>query len=213
MKKREWGDIDFFLKGLRTDLQTGRKVRAEEFKRRLAKLGIESVVHPSFRVDTIDDVHLESLMAQSFRDESDGETGDQESGVDDGMDLKFKPVRELTEGDLLLLFERRPAMTADFSVYPKPTPMGHRPRTRIERPPGHNIARFAEFVFSKKANEEIFRQMIADMRIEHCEALKEGRAWKAWFGKLRDQICILEAVITYLLSGTVKRIVKVIKFS
>ena len=46
-------------------------------------------------------------------------------------------------------------------------------------PPGQRALSQAEFLYSKKTYQEVFVQLIIDVREEHAEALVQGRQWRA----------------------------------
>jgi hypothetical protein len=53
------------------------------------------------------------------------------------------------------------------------------------RPPGSRLISFADFLFSKKINEQVFLPLVADWRTEYFEALKQGRTIKARWISIR----------------------------
>ena len=52
-------------------------------------------------------------------------------------------------------------------------------RTRLRKPPGGNLLRIVDFLFSKRTLSLTFTPLVTDWRIEYFEALQEGRVWKA----------------------------------
>lgn len=73
-------------------------------------------------------------------------------------------------------------------------------------PPGLRADRILRFVFSKKAHESIFSQIIADMREEHAEALFANESKKAWWIVVRGHIGLILAIIAYLGATVLKKI-------
>jgi hypothetical protein len=69
------------------------------------------------------------------------------------------------------------------------------PATRIHAPPGMWLDRLAEFLFRRKTYEEVFVQLIADLRAEHACALSEGRTTRAVWLRLCYGVAFAEAVI------------------
>jgi len=58
-------------------------------------------------------------------------------------------------------------------------------RLGISRAPGSTLLSIADFLFSRKTNEEITRPIIADMQFEYNEALFAGRKYKAKYIRAR----------------------------
>lgn len=53
------------------------------------------------------------------------------------------------------------------------------PRIRLSRPPGSGLLLVAEFLYSRKAYEEVFVPTVSDLREEYAAALVAKRKWKA----------------------------------
>lgn len=60
------------------------------------------------------------------------------------------------------------------------------------------------YIFSKKANELVFSQAIADMREEHAEALQRQAFWHARWIIVRDHMNLLFSAIAYVAAYVVK---------
>jgi hypothetical protein len=56
---------------------------------------------------------------------------------------------------------------------------GAQTKPLICKPPGTRFLVFADFIYSPKTMEQIFMPLVADWRLEHFEALKQNRKWKA----------------------------------
>lgn len=67
-------------------------------------------------------------------------------------------------------------------------------RKQIHSPPGHYLMKVADFFFSQKHVDKTFKQILADMRIEHCKALQEGRPWKAWWVTVRGRLAFIKSM-------------------
>ncbi len=50
---------------------------------------------------------------------------------------------------------------------------------KVREAPGATILQIADFLFSPAAVEKVFKQLVADWRLEYCEALRGDRYWKA----------------------------------
>ena len=57
-------------------------------------------------------------------------------------------------------------------------------RREVREAPGTRILRIADFLYSPATVEKIFKQEVADWRLEYFEALKEGRNWKARWSRV-----------------------------
>jgi len=55
----------------------------------------------------------------------------------------------------------------------------------LERPPGFGLRYFAEFLCSCRTYEVVFEPPLRDMYDEYCDALREGRCWKAQWVRVR----------------------------
>jgi hypothetical protein len=49
----------------------------------------------------------------------------------------------------------------------------------VSAPPGWQLHRFAQLVFSRRTFETVLQPVLSDLQIEFCEALREGRPFKA----------------------------------
>ncbi len=81
----------------------------------------------------------------------------------------------------------------------------------IASAPGSRSMKVLKFLFSKKAFENVFAQSIVDMRDEHAEALVDEQVWKARWIVVRGHVGLWLAVVTYLASTVVKKVVDVWK--
>ncbi|MFN7923385.1 MAG: hypothetical protein U0Q16_25005 [Bryobacteraceae bacterium] len=67
------------------------------------------------------------------------------------------------------------------------------PPKRIVHPPSSWLLTFASHLCRKTTNEAI-KQMVADLRAEYFDTLKEGRRWKAEWIKLLHYVAIARAL-------------------
>jgi hypothetical protein len=55
----------------------------------------------------------------------------------------------------------------------------------ILTPPGRHLRSFAEFFFSRRTSELVLEPTLRDLLDEYCEALEQGRLWKARWVRVR----------------------------
>ena len=67
-------------------------------------------------------------------------------------------------------------------------------RRKVRNSPGSTLLRIADFLYSPVTVEKIFKQEVADWRLEYFEALQEGRHWKARWISCRHYWAIAKAV-------------------
>lgn len=77
---------------------------------------------------------------------------------------------------------------------PLPKPGG----SRITTPPGMHLRAFADAVFSPKTRCLVLEPTLRDLYDEYCEALQEGRPWKARWARARGYFSFWSAVIAQL---------------
>lgn len=65
---------------------------------------------------------------------------------------------------------------------------------RFERAPGSNYLSLAEFFYSPKAVEEIFKPIVADWRTEYFNALEQKRKWKARWISIRYHYRFIQVI-------------------
>ncbi len=70
-------------------------------------------------------------------------------------------------------------------------------RRKVRPPVGSSLRGFAEFVFSKKSNEQIYDPLLSDLHIEYCEALDENRRGKARWVRVRGYGSFLAALLVH----------------
>lgn len=70
--------------------------------------------------------------------------------------------------------------------------------TKLRSAPGTKAIWILDFVFSKKAMDEVFRQCVVDMRDEYFTALDQGRRYKGRWIVVREHIRLLNVVAQYL---------------
>lgn len=80
---------------------------------------------------------------------------------------------------------------------------------RIHTPPGSHLARFADFIFSKRVYETVFVPVLRDIFDEYCEALNRGRLWKAKWVCLRGHWSFWSAVLAQAPVSAVKLVYKI----
>jgi hypothetical protein len=78
----------------------------------------------------------------------------------------------------------------------KPLPKGS--GSRIAAPPGVHLQAFADAVFSPKTRRLVLEPTLRDLYDEYCEALKEGRPWKARWARARGYMSFWSAVVAQL---------------
>jgi hypothetical protein len=83
--------------------------------------------------------------------------------------------------------------------------------SRLSRPPGWRLRRFAEFFFSKKTFTEILEPTLSDMQKEHFEALAADRPWKARMVLVRGHWSFWSAVVAQLPISLARRVYEVWK--
>lgn len=79
-------------------------------------------------------------------------------------------------------------------------------KSKIYLPPGSSVRSVLEFIFSKKAFDGVFAQVIVDMREEHAEALAVGELRKARWIVVRGHLGIGLTVMSYLGATLGKRL-------
>lgn len=77
-----------------------------------------------------------------------------------------------------------PDIVVTQNALPEQQPAPPRRRT-VTTPPGAKLLQIAEFVVTPKKYEEVFREIIEDLRVEYNEALSSKRHWKARYVRLR----------------------------
>lgn len=88
---------------------------------------------------------------------------------------------------------------------------GRKKRSRVVVPPGYAVLHLLKFIFSKRAFDTVFSQVIIDMREEYFEALEAGKIGKARWIVLRDHLGILLTVVTYLAARVGKKVLGIWK--
>jgi hypothetical protein len=82
-------------------------------------------------------------------------------------------------------------------------------RHHIERPPATGLVTFLQFVFTKRAFESVFLNVVGDMREEYFEALNQGHHGRArWFHFLLYPTILL-TIFVWLTSQVAKKAVEV----
>ena len=82
-------------------------------------------------------------------------------------------------------------------------------RRKVRRPVGSSLRGVAEFVFSKKAFEQVYDPLISDLRFEYCEALAENRRGKARWVRGRGYVSFLAAVLVHVAGSGGHSVVRV----
>lgn len=77
---------------------------------------------------------------------------------------------------------------------------------RLVSAPGSFARSVLDFVFSKKAFDDVFSQAIIDMREEHADALANQRTWKAKWIVIRDHMGLCLTVATYVSVSVGKKV-------
>lgn len=67
-------------------------------------------------------------------------------------------------------------------------------RRKVREAPGTTLLRIADFLYSPATVEKIFKQEIADWRVEYYEAVKNNQTWKARWISCRHYWAIAKAV-------------------
>lgn len=80
----------------------------------------------------------------------------------------------------------------------------------ILRPPGSRLRSLADFFLSKKTMKRVVNPILADLQLEYCEALAEGRTAKAFWVCVRGYCTFWKALGLY---GVVKNVVQIWKIS
>lgn len=70
--------------------------------------------------------------------------------------------------------------------------------SRIATPPGMHLRAFADAVFSPKTRRLVLEPTLCDLYDEYCEALKEGRPWKARWASARGYWSFWSAAVAQL---------------
>lgn len=84
---------------------------------------------------------------------------------------------------------------------------------KIYLPPCWRLRAFAEFLFTKKANSNVFGPLFDDVQFEYVEAIKEQRIRLARWIAIRGYLIFMSAVVTWLpvaLFDRIKRLSKMI---
>jgi ribosomal protein L37E len=83
-------------------------------------------------------------------------------------------------------------------------------RQKVRKAPGSTILCIADFLYSPATVEKIFKQEVADWRLEYFEALKSDRHWKARWISCRHYWAIAKAVsldrLVSFFDGVLRRI-------
>lgn len=77
-------------------------------------------------------------------------------------------------------------------------PVSLQKKPKIEMPPGNLLLGVAEFLYSQKTFEHVFRQTVADMREEYYAALTRGRRWKARMVVVQGYFACMAAAALHL---------------
>jgi hypothetical protein len=94
---------------------------------------------------------------------------------------------------------------ATFLMRPKSRRSHHR---LVSRPPGSWLLALAEFFCSRKTYTGIFLPTIIDLRVEYCEALDQGKIWKARWVLLRGWCSFWNAAAMRLPISAVRILVR-----
>jgi hypothetical protein len=112
-------------------------------------------------------------------------------------------------GDVGAWFSGFPqAGTGDLS---SPNQRERTPTAVITAPPGCSLRGLAELIFSPKTCQEVFEPICRDLFDEYCEALKQGKIWKARVALVRNYWAFWSAVAAQAPVSAVKVIVKIWK--
>jgi hypothetical protein len=65
---------------------------------------------------------------------------------------------------------------------------------KLAKVPGHNLLQLTDFLFSRKANAQVFVPIVIDMREEYFEALSQNRIWKARWVRIRGTWSFFAAI-------------------
>jgi hypothetical protein len=87
----------------------------------------------------------------------------------------------------------------------------HWSESRVFRPSGWNLRRFAELCFSKKTFTKVLEPVLSDMQKEHFEALAASRRWKALMVLVRGYWSFWSAVVAQLPISFARRVYEVWK--
>jgi hypothetical protein len=79
-------------------------------------------------------------------------------------------------------------------------------RTRIERPPGMLLDRVTRFLLTRDAHGRFVEPVIADMRVEYCEALAAGHLWHARWIAARVYFLVIPGYVYGCVARAVKRL-------
>jgi len=90
------------------------------------------------------------------------------------------PGKHFEAGVLTREFPVRAIPVKEFPVENRADPVGvTKPARRVRPPPGHVLLTITEFLFRRATFEQVIVPAVEDMRLEHCDALVQGRARKA----------------------------------
>ena len=125
--------------------------------------------------------------------------------------LRLATTRYL-EAELKRAGRGRPERQGDPLATVQPNrPLPRSIGSRIARPPGVHLRAFADAVFSTKTRRLVFEPTLRDLYDEYCEALKEGRVWKARWTRARGYGSFWSAVLAQLPVSLLKKLLDIWK--
>jgi hypothetical protein len=83
---------------------------------------------------------------------------------------------------------------------------------KILRPPGSCLRAIADFVYSRKTVEHVFKPMIADLEYEYIEALAAGRPLKARWVHIRGIFAFWMTAAVHASTSTVVQAISIGRF-
>ena len=107
---------------------------------------------------------------------------------------RLSQSKDLDEYVISAVLKIRELTIADVDTLVK---LGARNRVII-RPPGWRVREIFLFVFSKRTNELVFDQTLADMQHEWTESIAAGRIWHARWVQVRGYVALAMTCVAHV---------------